>query len=456
MSTAINPEKLPPQNLDAERSLLGAFLVDPDAVNRVMDAISPEDFYQRNHQLICEAVFSLMNERQGIDILSVSGRLQDLKQLDQIGGTGYLASLANAVSTSAHVQTYARIVRDKRTLRTLIEVAHRILGMGHREDEDVAVLLNEAEQLLFGVAQKRTNAKFSELANELELAVERFQNIHSGRLRGLATQHVRLDGMLGGLQKSDLIILAARPSVGKTAFAIDIARRVAGAGVPVGVFSMEMSMDQVVDRFIASQGRTSLWKLRTGQLSDTGDDNDVARIFSAISELGKMPIYIDDSPGLNVLQMRAMARRLKVDKGLGLVVVDYLQLMSARKNFDSQVQVVTEISRGLKALAKELQVPVLAISQLSRAPEQRGGDRPRLSDLRDSGSIEQDADVVMFIDRQDKKKPQEAAAAGTTNQAQLVIAKHRNGPTGEIDFYINPDTLEFSEIDRTHAETDFL
>jgi replicative DNA helicase len=265
-----------------------------------------------------------------------------------------------------------------------------------------------------------------------------------------------MDGMLGGLQKSDLIILAARPSVGKTAFAIDIARRVAAQGKAVGVFSMEMSMDQVVDRFIASHGRTSLWKLRTGRLSHEGEDNDFFRITSAISELKDMPIYIDDSQGLNVLQMRAMARRLKAEKKLELLVVDYLQLMSSRRQYDSQVQTVTDISRGLKGLAKELQVPVIALSQLSRASDQRGGDRPRLSDLRDSGSIEQDADVVVFIHREDKINPQRAREMGTENHAQVMVAKHRNGPTGDIDFYINPDTLEFAEIDRTHEETDFL
>ncbi|HXV26776.1 MAG TPA: replicative DNA helicase [Candidatus Paceibacterota bacterium] len=449
-------DKLPPQNLDAERHLLGALLVDPDAINRVLDVLTPEDFYQRNHQLIFRSVMDLFEDRNSIDILSVSGKLTDKKELEQIGGVGYLTSLANEVSTSAHVATYARIVRDKRVLRQLIDTAHRIIALGHKEDEDVEHLLDEAEQLLFGVAQRGVAQKFGDLAAELELAIERIQNIDSGQLRGLPTNHSRLDGMLGGLQKSDLIILAARPSVGKTAFAIDIARRVAAQNIPVGIFSMEMSMDQVIDRFIASQGRTSLWKLRTGRLSHEGEDNDFVRITSAISDLKDMPIHIDDSQGLNVLQMRAMARRLKLEKGLGLLVVDYLQLMSARRSYDSAVQQVTEISRGLKGLAKELQVPVIALSQLSRAPEQRGGDRPRLSDLRDSGSIEQDADVVMFIHREDKINRAKAQEAGLIDQGQLVIAKHRNGPTGEIDYYINPDTLEFTEIDRSHNDADFL
>lgn len=449
-------DQLPPQNIDAERSILGALLVDGDAINRVADVLSPEDFYQRNHQLVYASILDLFEDRQSIDILSVSGRMRDKKELDGAGGVGYLTQLANAVPTSANIQTYAGIVRDKRVLRKLIDAARRIMGLGYQEDNDVASLLDEAEQLLFAVSETSTASRFGDLAQELEAAIERIQNIDSGELRGLPTQHTRLDGMLGGLQKSDLIILAARPSVGKTAFAIDMARRIADTGKSVGLFSMEMSMDQVIDRFIASQGRTSLWKLRTGRLSHEGDDNDFLRITTAISKLKEMPIHIDDSQGLNVLQMRTMARRLKADKGLDILFVDYLQLMSSRRPYDSQVQTVTDISRGLKGLAKELQVPIVCISQLSRAPEQRGGDRPRLSDLRDSGSIEQDADVVMFIDREDKKNPQRAREMGTENHAQLVIAKHRNGPTGDIDFYINPDTLEFSEIDRGHDDSDFL
>lgn len=452
----IPAEHLPPQNVDAEKSILGALLVDGDAINRVADHLSPQDFYQRNHHIIYASILDLFEDRQSIDILSVSGRMKDKKELDGAGGVGYLTGLANAVATSAHIQTYARIVRDKRVLRQLIETAHRIIALGHKEDSDVESLLDEAEQLLFSVSQTSTAQRFGDLAVELEAAMERIQNIDSGQLRGLPTQHNKLDSMLGGLQKSDLIIIAARPSVGKTALAIDIARRMASSELSVGLFSMEMSMDQVVDRFIASQGRTSLWKLRTGRLSHEGDDNDFLRITTAISQLKDMPIHIDDSQGLNVLQMRAMARRLKADKKLDILFVDYLQLMSARRPYDNQVQTVTDISRGLKGLAKELQVPVVALSQLSRAPDQRGGDRPRLSDLRDSGSIEQDADVVMFIDREDKKNPQRAREMGTENHATLIVAKHRNGPTGDIDFYINPDTLEFSEIDKGHDDADFL
>lgn len=452
----IPADKLPPQNIDAEKSLLGALLIDHDAINRVLETLGAEDFYQRSHQLIYEAMLRLFEQRQDIDILSVSNKLGEIQKLDEIGGVGYLTSLATATPTSAHVQTYARIVSRKKTLRSLIDAAQHIIGLGHREDDDLETLLDEAEQKLFAVSQKTITHRFTPLSGDLDKAMERIANQDSGELRGLSTGHTKLDQTLGGFQRSDLIILAARPAVGKTAFAIDIARRIAERGKSVGVFSLEMSVDQVVDRFIASRANTSLWKLRTGKLSHEGVDNDFLKITNAISDLKDMPIYIDDSSALNVLQMRAMARRLQAEHDLGILIVDYLQLMNARRNYDSPVQQVTEISRGLKGLAKELNIPIIALSQLSRAVENREGNRPKLSDLRDSGSIEQDADVVMFIHRDDKMNFERAQELGKTNQAQLMIAKHRNGPTGEIDFYINPDSLEFREIDRAHAQDDYF
>jgi len=458
MPPAVPPEKLPPQNLEAEKSLLGALLVDREAISRVADVVGADDFYQKNHRDIYAAIFGLFEKRENIDILSVSTRLADVNQLDAVGGIGYLTSLANAVPTSAHVQTYARIVQRKKTLRDLVDTAHRILALGHQEGDDVDATLAEAEQQLFAVTQRTIGHQFGRLGTQLDQAMERIQNQDEGALRGVASKHVKLDQTLGGFQKSDLVILAARPSVGKTAFALDIARRVAEQNIPVGIFSLEMSVDQVVDRLIASTARASLWRLRTGKLSHEGEHNDFLKITNAISNLRDMPVFVDDTPGLNVLQMRAMARRLKSEHGLGLIVVDYLQLMSARRNYDSMVTQVTEISRGLKALAKELSIPVIALSQLSRAVETRegGGGKPRLSDLRDSGSIEQDADVVMFIHRDDKFNFARAQEQGRLNRAQLIIAKHRNGPTGEIDFFINPENLEFSEIDTVHTDSDFL
>lgn len=450
------PDKLPPQNLEAEQSLLGSLLTDREAIHRVVDMVTADNFYLRNHQLIWGALMDLWDKRENIDILSVSTRLKDMGQLDAIGGAAYLTSLASEVPTSAHVQTYARIVQRKKSLRDLLDVSHRLQSLAHREDEDIDAILGEAEQQLFSVTQKTLTNKFDSLTGELDRAMERIQTQDDGQLRGIATNHAKLDQILGGFQKSDLIILAARPSVGKTAFTIDIARRIAEHQVPVGIFSLEMSVDQVVDRLIASKARASLWRLRTGKLSHDGEHNDFLKITNAISELRDMPVYIDDTPGLNVMQMRAMARRLKAEHGLGILFVDYLQLMSARRNYDSAVQQVTEISRGLKGLAKELNIPVVALSQLSRAVENREGNRPRLSDLRDSGSIEQDADVVMFIHREDKINFQRAQEEGRSNLAQLMIAKHRNGPTGDIDFHINPENLEFSEIDTVHTDSDFL
>ena len=377
-----------------------------------------------------------------------------MKQLDEVGGVGYLTSLASAVPTSAHASTYGGIIQHKKTLRNLIDTAHHIINLGHREDEDVAVLLDEAEQKLFGVSRQNLTQKFTPIASGLTEAIERITNQDSGVMRGHPSGHKRLDETLGGFQKSDLIILAARPSVGKTAFSIDLALSVAQLGVPVGVFSLEMSMDQVIDRFIAAKSGVSLWKLRTGKLSHEGEFNDFQKITDAISDLSALPIFVDDSSALNVLQMRAMARRLQSEKQLGLLIVDYLQLMVPRKDYSSPVQQVTEISRGLKGLAKELNIPIIALSQLSRAVENREGHKPRLSDLRDSGSIEQDADVVMFIHRDDKIDFQKAQEQNKLNMAQLIIAKHRNGPTGEVDFHISPDSLKFSEVDKSHLPED--
>lgn len=445
------PTKLPPQSAEAEKSLLGAILLDREAINRVVDFLKPEDFYSRNHQLIYEAALALFERRENIDLLTLANKLREMSSLDQVGGVGYLTSLANSVPTSAHIATYGRIVQRKKTLRNLLDAANHIINLGHREEEDVETLLDEAEQKLFQVSQQSYHQQFNTLSGGLDEAMDRIQNQDSGALRGYSTKHTQLDETLGGFQKSDLIILAARPSVGKTAFSIDLALRVAEQGVPVGVFSLEMSMDQVIDRFIAAKSGVSLWKLRTGKLSHDGTD-DFLRITTAISQLKDIPIYIDDASSLNVLQMRAMARRLQAEHGLGLLIIDYLQLMAAKRNYDSPVQQVTEISRGLKSLAKELNIPVIALSQLSRAVEQRDGHKPRLSDLRDSGSIEQDADVVMFIHREDKINVERAREMNKLNTAQLVIAKHRNGPTGEIEFRIDPESLQFLEIDRVHTE----
>lgn len=446
-SFGIARDRLPPQALEVEKTLLGSLLIDKEAINKVADLLKPEDFYQRSHQIIYQAVMSLFDKRESLDLLSLANKLEEMGHLENIGGMAYLTSLASSVGTAAHIISYAKIIQRKKMLRDLIDAAHHIIGISANEDEDVEDLLDEAEKKLFSVSQKSLTKNFLQLSGTLDDAMNRILNQGDGNLRGQKTYFAGLDDKLGGLQKSDLIVLAARPSVGKTAFAINLALNVARDNIPVGIFSMEMSLDQIVDRLIAAQSGVSLWKMRTGKLG-----NELQETTRACEELKKLPLFIDDSPSPNILQMRAMARRLQSEHGLGLLVVDYLQLMSSRKNYDSPVQQVTEISRGLKSLAKELNIPIVAVSQLSRAVEQRDGHRPRLSDLRDSGSIEQDADLVMFIHREDKVKDREKLNPDQINAAQLIIAKHRNGPTGEIDFRINPDSLRFLELDKIHGD----
>jgi replicative DNA helicase len=446
----ISSDKLPPQNLDAEKSILGSILIDKESINKIVDFLTPHDFYSRPHQIIYEAALTLFEKREPIDMLSLSNRLEETGNINDIGGVSYLTSLANTVPTASHITNYARIVQRKKMLRDLIDSSLDIGALAHNEDEDIETLLDKAEQKIFSVSQKSLTHAFSHLGESLTEAVERISNQDSGKMRGHATNHKYLDNILGGLQKSDLIILAARPSIGKTAFVIDLALKVAEQGIPIGIFSMEMSIDQVVDRFIASRAGVSLWKLRTGKLSHDGDD--FLRITTACDELKSMPIYVDDASSPNILQMRAMARRLQSSNNLGLLLVDYLQLMSSRRSYESEVQQIGEISRGLKGLAKELNIPVVAISQLSRAIEQREGHKPKLSDLRSSGAIEQDSDVVMFIHRDDKNNYAKAKEQNRLNIANLIIAKHRNGPTGEVEFRMDPDSLRFTEIDKTHRE----
>ncbi len=444
---SIDKNKLPPQNIEAEKSLLGSLVIDREAINKVADLLRPEDFYNKSHQNIYKAIFALFEKREPIDLLSISNKLGGMKALDEAGGISYISSLASSVPTAAHINSYAKIVQKKKILRDLIDTAHHIIGLGYREDDDVEDLLDEAEKKLFAVSNRSLTKSFLPLDKiVLDEAIDRITNQHD-EIRGCKTNFPELDDTLGGLQKSDLIILAARPSVGKTAFILNVALNVAKQDIPVGVFSLEMSLDQVVDRFLALESGANLHHLRTGKLGDKLQD-----VAGACESLRSLPIYVDDAPSPNILQMRAMARRLQAEKGLGLLVVDYLQLMASRRAYDSPVQQVTEISRGLKGLAKELNIPILAVSQLSRAVEQREGHRPRLSDLRDSGSIEQDADLVMFIHRDDKINFEKAKKENRLNQAQVLIAKHRNGPTGQIDFYIDPHSLRFQVKDRFHTD----
>ncbi len=440
------PDKLPPQNIEAEQCLLGCLMLDKNAIIKVADFLQPRDFYKGIHQTIYESMVGLFERREPIDLVSVSSRLREKNQLEDIGGTAYLTNLINTVPTASHVLNYAKIVQHKRILRDLIDSGQDICLMGYNEAEDMDVLLDKAEKKIFSISERSLSQKFIPIKDSLEEAFERIEQLskHEGKLRGLSTGFTALDNILAGFQKSDLIIIASRPSMGKSALSLDIARYVAvNEKVPVGIFSIEMSRDQIVDRFIASQANIDLWRLRTGRLSGDGDDNDFVRIQQALGTLSEAPIYIDDAATSNVLQMRAMARRLQADKGLGLVIIDYLQLVESRTPFESMVQQMTEISRSLKGLARELNVPVLALSQLSRAVEQRTPQIPRLSDLRETGAIEQDADVVLFIYREDKYRQETARK----NIADIIIAKHRNGPVGKVELYFDEQRVSFKNLE---------
>jgi len=443
--TVQNRLRIPPQNIEAEMALLGSIMLRPEALFEVMEMVTSDSFYSEKHRIIFETMMELFTKRSPIDLLSASTRLKEKGWLDQVGGNTYLTELVNVVPSSANVEYYAEIVRKKHMMRRLIEVSDHISQIGYDENKDLEEMLDNAEKKLFDVTQSHTSHKFVPLKEELNEAWERLDRLHTeGQgMRGIPTGFGDLDFKLAGFQKSDLIILAARPSMGKTALALDIARQTAvNHDTSVGIFSLEMSSQQLVDRMLAAQSNVDAWKMRTGKLSR---QDDFESIRNGLDKLSKAPIYIDDQPGNNILKMRGVARRLKSEKGLGLIIVDYLQLMvpTQTKN-DNLVQQTTEISRSLKNLARELEVPVLALSQLSRAVESRGG-RPRLSDLRDSGSIEQDADVVMFIHREDKYKEE----SEKTNIAEILIEKHRNGETGKIDLYFNEKKATFQTMDKS-------
>jgi len=415
-------QRIPPQNIEAEQSVLGSLMLDKDAILKIVDFMAAKDFYRDTHKKVYLAMVQLFERQEPIDILSVTNRLRENKCLEEIGGQAYLAELVNTVPTASSVSYYARIVQRKRILRELISASYDIAELGYREDEDVDVLLDEAEKRIFGISERTLTQNFTLVRASLEEAFDRIDKLsrQEGETRGVPTGFIDLDNYLSGLQKSDLIIIAARPSLGKTSLALDIARNVATeAKLPVGLFSLEMSREQLVDRLIASQADVDLWRIRTGNLSSKGDDNDFLRIQNALGILSEAPIYIDDTPSPNIIQMRAMARRLQAEHGLALLIVDYLQLITPRTNFESMVQQVTEISRSLKGLARELNVPVLALSQLSRAVEQRNPPIPRLSDLRDSGCLAGDT-LITRADTGEKITIKELAQRATQNPIPVI------------------------------------
>lgn len=438
--------RLPPQSLESEKAFLGALMIRPEAMLESADVISPDAFYAEKHRLIYRACLALFNKSEPIDVESVRAKLADQSELEQIGGVAYLAELAADVPAASNARHYAGQVQKKYMLRSLIDAGEFVAELGFDESGEIEETLDKAEKKIYEVTASPTLTKFTSLRESLGAAWEHYVHLQENKeeSRGVRTGFKDLDNLLAGLQKSDLIILAARPSMGKTAFALDIARQAAVQHkTVVGIFSLEMSSQQLVDRMIAAEARVNSWDWRVGRIKEGSDD--FSRIRDAYDRLAEAPIFIDDSPGANILKMRSVARRLKREQGLGLLVIDYLQLMvpTQSRASDSLVQQVTEISRSLKILARELDVPVLALSQLSRAVEQRRG-KPRLSDLRDSGSIEQDADVVMFIHRDDKMNDN----SDRPNIAEILVEKHRNGPVGSVELFFNDKQTTFQSLEK--------
>ena len=447
-------KKIPAQNLEAETSLLGALLLDKEALIKVGDIIQADDFYKEGNGLIYEAILDLFEKHEPIDILSIANRLTEKKDLETIGGKTYLAELTAGVPSSSHVVSYANIIKKKATLRRLSRAAADISEISFSEAEDVETILDKAEQKLFSISQKALQRSFIPIKNILTDTFQKIDELHKSGgegTRGIPTGYNDLDKLLSGMQKSDLIILAARPSVGKTTLALDLVRNIATKSkVPVGIFSLEMSKEQLVDRLLASEAEVDLWKMRTGKLSDNDDDDDFPRIGRAMGVLSEAPIFIDDSPNLNIMEIRTKARRLKMEHNLGFLIVDYLQLMDSGARSEGRVQEISAISRGLKQIAREIDIPVLAVSQLSRAVESRSPAIPKLADLRESGSIEQDADIVIFIYRKSKDKSRECPEE-EKHLAELHIDKHRNGPTGRINLYFDEQKVSFKNIDIEHS-----
>jgi len=439
-----NAVRIPPQNIDAEKALLGSVLLRADALSDVLDIIYPDAFYVEKHKIIWKTMLELFSKAAPIDLLSLSSRLQERELLEASGGASYLGELTAAVPSAANARHYAEIVSKKNIMRSLIAAAEHIEGLGYEEQNEVDELLDSAEKKILEIGKKGGTHSFIELKDTLSEAWERLDRLHKTHdgLRGVPTGFKDIDNKLSGFQKSDLVILAARPSMGKTALALDIARQSATLhNIPTAIFSLEMSSQQLVDRMLAAESRVDAWKLRTGKLTM---EDEFAKIRDSLDRLSKAPIFIDDQPGSNILKIRSVSRRIKHEKGLGLIIVDYLQLMTpTNTRTDNLVQQISEISRSLKHLARELDVPVIALSQLNRNVEQRGG-KPRLSDLRDSGSLEQDADVVMFIHREDKYKED----SDRPNVAEILIEKHRNGPTGKVELYFDEDKATFLPMEK--------
>ena len=444
----IQTGKIPPQNIDAEKSLLGAVLIDEETLADISEHVAIKDFYEKRHAIIFGGMMRLYEKHKPVDLLTLTDELKRKKELDTVGGSAYLTELTNYVPTAAHAEAYADLVAQKAVRRRLIKASGEISELSYDEDSSTQELLEKAEAELFSVSDQSLKQDLVSIESILDESFDRLEELHrnKGALRGIKTGYRDLDNMTAGLQRSDLIILAARPAMGKTTLVTNLAYNVATvAKKSVLFFSLEMSKEQLVDRMLADASGVDSWNIRTGNLSD----DDFGKLSEAMGELAEAPIFIDDTPGMTVLEMRTKARRANHENELGLIIIDYLQLMQASGNSNgNRVQEVSEISRGLKLIARELNVPVIALSQLSRSVESRSPQIPQLADLRESGSIEQDADIVMFIYREAYYNPE----TERENITDLIIAKHRNGPTGKVELYFHPERLRFMSLDRKYSE----
>ncbi len=436
--------KVPPHNDEAEQSVLGALLIDKDAITMVASFLRPEHFYNDAHQKIYESMLSLYETSKPIDLVTLTTLLKKKKVHEKIGGTGYLTELANFVPTASNIEHYALIVKEGFTKRALISAAGRVSEMAFAEEGEIKEILDRVESTIFSISQEHLRGGFIQIKDALAESFDRLDELHKkgAGMRGISTGFFDLDNKLAGMQKSNLLILAARPGQGKTAFVLNIAQYIAThEQTPVGIFSLEMSKEELVDRLLVSQADVDAWRLKTGRLSE----DDFSRLSEAMGELAEAPLFIDDTPGLSIMEMRTKARKLQLEQDVKVLIVDYLQLVDPGKRFDNRVQEVSMVSQSLKNLARELKVPVLAVSQLSRAVEARGSKIPQLADLRESGAIEQDADVVMFLYRPEEEVKEETVV-------KLLVAKHRNGPLGEIDLLFRGDRIRFYGVDKKRGE----
>jgi replicative DNA helicase len=442
--TSLEKVKVPPHDLVAEKSVLGAILIDSSAINLVAEFLKPNHFYLPEHQTIFASMLTLFEKQQPIDIVTLQDQLKKEGNLKKIGGASYLSELIDTVPSSAYIEHYAQIVKNHYVKRKIIELSSRMVEKAFLEETDAKKLLEDAEGKIFNLSYEHLRQDFISLKDVLAQSFERLEDFmkRGAKYRGIPTGFGDLDNKLAGMQDANLLILAARPGIGKTTFALNIALNVAlKEKLPVGFFSLEMSKEELVDRLLVAQADIDAWRLKTGRLSD----DDFRRLTEAMGELSEAPIFIDDTPGASIIEMRTKARKLKIEKGLRFLIVDYLQLANGGRFFESRVQEVSFVSQGLKNLARELKIPVLAISQLSRAVEQRGSKKPQLSDLRESGSIEQDSDVVMFLYQEEES---EDLLDQNKRLVKLFIAKHRNGPIGEIDLMFRGDRVKFYGVEK--------